>query len=252
MPVVHFWDSFVWYHTGGEEPGHYRVEVYANGVLTNRLDYSVGTVPIPTPEPTLAPTATPFSPPAAQPQAAAAPPPAPPVERPRPPAPGHPSRPPCPCPPTPTPAPTLAPSPTPLPTPQTATATTIGGMPVGLDINPNDGHIVIADGSGVLWMNDPDRPTSFDRPTTLGSSPVDLIVDPGTGYVFISARNESAVIVLDSSGKRLASIPLPATPGDLRLDANLGLLYVVPARTAGAGRRRCTIWSIPANGRRPA
>src|ERR1051326_4892457 len=57
--VVHFWDTYVWYHTGGEEAGNYPLELYANGLLTNTFDYSVGTVPVPTPEPTMAPTVEP-------------------------------------------------------------------------------------------------------------------------------------------------------------------------------------------------
>src|SRR5919197_2313007 len=47
--VARFWDTYVWYHQGGEEPGRYRVELYANGILTNSFDYTVGTVPMPTP-----------------------------------------------------------------------------------------------------------------------------------------------------------------------------------------------------------
>ena len=62
--LVKFWDTYVWYHQGGEEPGRYHLELYANGILTNTFDYTVGTVPIPTPtevpqpvfEPTVAPT----------------------------------------------------------------------------------------------------------------------------------------------------------------------------------------------------
>src|SRR5205085_5384486 len=47
--VARFWDTYVWYHKGGEEPGRYRLELYANGVLTDNFDYIVGTVPVPTP-----------------------------------------------------------------------------------------------------------------------------------------------------------------------------------------------------------
>src|SRR6266849_6713414 len=28
--LVRFWDTFVWYHQGGDEPGHYRLELFAN------------------------------------------------------------------------------------------------------------------------------------------------------------------------------------------------------------------------------
>jgi DNA-binding beta-propeller fold protein YncE len=129
--------------------------------------------------------------------------------------------------PAPTLEPTPIPSPTPLPTPATASGTQIGGLPAGLDVNPANGRVFIADGSGVVWANDPGRPNVFNRPITLGNLPVDLAVDASTGYVFVSARNESAVVVLDASGRRLASIPMPVAPGDVQVDSDLGLAYVV-------------------------
>jgi hypothetical protein len=61
-----FWSSYVWYHEGSEEPGRYRLELYANGTLTHSFDYDVRMVPVaaPTamkPEPAVArtPAATP-------------------------------------------------------------------------------------------------------------------------------------------------------------------------------------------------
>jgi hypothetical protein len=71
LQVVRFWDTYVWYHTGGEQPGRYHLELYANGILTNTFDYAVGTEPAqpvaapqppaPTPVP---PTPTPIPTPA--------------------------------------------------------------------------------------------------------------------------------------------------------------------------------------------
>jgi hypothetical protein len=253
--ITRFWDTYVWYHKGGEEPGRYRVELFANGVLTHSFDYTVGTVPVPTPE-VAAPTAPALdaspSVPTVEPEPIAPPPPpAPVVTRPQP-APAAPAPVAAPTAPAPTPAPTVVPSPTPLPAPQMAAATTIGGLPAGLDVNPNDGRVFVADGSGVLWTTDPAHPTTFNRPTTLGSLPVDVAVDPTTNFVFVSARNESAVLVLDGSARRLASIQMPVAPGDLQLDAKLGLLYVVlPERQslavvdARAGRVLKTIESVP-------
>ena len=55
MHLVRFWDTYVWYHQGGDEPGNYVVQLFANGVLTNNLEYTVGSVPVASPEPTLAP-----------------------------------------------------------------------------------------------------------------------------------------------------------------------------------------------------
>src|SRR5712692_3657829 len=57
--LAHFWDTYVWYHKGGEEPGRYRLELFANGILTDSFDYSVGTVPVAVAEPTLAPVVEP-------------------------------------------------------------------------------------------------------------------------------------------------------------------------------------------------
>ena len=248
--LVKFWDTYVWYHQGGEEPGRYRLELYANGILTNVFDYTVGTVPIPTPtevpQPTVAPTSEPTSEPTVAPTFEEAP--APPVTtRPVTSAPSKPA-----AAPQPTREPTPIPSPTAIPTPATATGITIGGLPAGLDVNPNTGRVFIADGSGVIWANDPGRPHNFNRPVNLGNLPVDLAVDGSTGYVFVSARNESAVVVLDASGRRLSSIPMPGTPGDLQVDSDLGLVYVaLPDRQAlgvvdgRGGRMLRTIEGLP-------
>src|SRR5207244_1378188 len=150
------------------------------------------------------------------------------------------------------PEPTAIPTPTAVPTPATAGASTIGGVPAGIDINPNDGHVFIADGSGVIWTTDPSHPARFDRPVNLDRLPVDLAIDHNTGYVFVSARNESSVLVLDANGRRLSTIAMPVAPGDLRVDSELGLVYVVlPERQAlgvidgRAGRLLKTIDGMP-------
>src|SRR5207247_6655198 len=63
--------------------------------------------------------------------------------------------------------------------------------------------------------------------------PVDLAIDHNTCYVFVSARNESSVLVMDASGHRLSTIAMPVAPGDLQVDSDLGLVYVVlPERQA--------------------
>jgi hypothetical protein len=226
--LARFWDNFVWYHSGGENPGTYRLELYANGALTHTFDYTVGTLPIappPTPtaevldaKPTLesVPLDTPGSPPDPRPgrsstsagQAA-------------------------PAAPTPTPQPTATPMPTATPTPSTASTSQIGGLPAGLDVNVGSGRVYIADGSGVVWATDPQRPT-FGRPLNLGRLPVDLAVDQTTGYVYVSARSEPSVLVVDpNTGRRVASLTMPVTPGDVQVDSDLGLLYVaLPERQA--------------------
>jgi DNA-binding beta-propeller fold protein YncE len=248
--LARFWDTYVWYHKGGEEPGRYRLELFANGILTNSFDYTVGTVPIASPEPTLAPTLEPTAtlPNVQTAETTPPPPPVPAVQTTRPsqaaPAPvAAPVAPP---------EPTAIPTPTAVPTPATAGASTIGGIPAGIDINPNNGHVFIADGSGVIWTTDPQHPARFDRPVNLDRLPVDLAIDHNTGYVFVSARNESSVLVLDGSGRRLSSIAMPVAPGDLRVDSDLGLVYVVlPERQAlgvidgRAGRLLRTIDGMP-------
>jgi hypothetical protein len=246
LKLARFWDTYVWYHQGGEEPGRYRVELYANGILTHGIDYTVGTVPVPTPP---AATAMPvLEAPTAEPtvQVEVAPPPAPVA------APSNPAPVVVRAEPTATPQPTPIPSPTPVPTPATASGTVIGGLPAGLDVDPNNGRVFIADGSGVIWANDPSRPGTFNRPVNLDRLPVDLAVDSTTGYVFVSARNESSVLVLDASGRRLTAIPMPVTPGDLQVDSDLGLVYVVlPGNQAigvidgRAGRLLRTIEGLP-------
>jgi DNA-binding beta-propeller fold protein YncE len=225
--LARFWDTYVWYHAGGEEPGKYRLELYANGILTDTFDYTVGSVPVAAPEPTLAPVADPTP---ALPSVDLAPPPPPSVPittRPSQPA----SAPVAAA--EPTAQPTAIPTPTSVPTPATAGSTTIGGVPAGIDVNSNDGRVFIADGSGIIWTTDPQHPAKFNRPVTLGRLPVDLAIDHTTGYVFVSARNESSVLVMDASGQRLSSIPMPVAPGDLQVDSDLGLVYVVlPERQA--------------------
>jgi hypothetical protein len=261
--VARFWDTYVWYHAGGEDPGSYRLELYANGVLTNSFDYTVGTVPVPTPEPTVQVQPTPeaveaeppFTPTPSLPTVEDVPPPPPP-----PPAPTAPARaaqprqtqPVQPVQPTATPQPTPIPSPTPIPTPSTAYTTQIGGLPAGIDVNSNSGQFYIADASGVIWTAD--APTGSERPTlgtpfnlrNFGAGQVlDLAADPTTGYVFASARGcpadaqtrqapRGCVLALNGqSGALITSIALPGAPTDLRIDPDLGLMYVsIPERQA--------------------
>ena len=260
--VARFWDSYVWYHQGGEEPGRYRVELYGNGVLTHSFDYTVGSVPVPTPEvapqpaqPALAqpavdpspslPTVEDAPPPPPPPAPTAPPPPPPPtrapvVTQPRPAAPA-PAAPPAP---TATPQPTPIPSPTPIPTPAKAYTTQVGGVPAGLDVDSDAGRFYLIDSSGVIWTSDAasgqERPT-LGAPWNIGArSPVDLTVDQTTGYMYLSTRTcapaaPGCILALDGrrGGAMLRSIPLPGAPSELRVDSELGLLYVaVPERQA--------------------
>jgi hypothetical protein len=247
--IARFWDSYVWFHQGGEEPGRYRLELYANGVLTNSFDYTVGTVPVPTPE--VAQPAQPAldsSPHLPTIEDAPPPPPPPPApapvvrnpvpSQPRPAAPAAPSAPA----PTATPQPTPIPSPTPIPTPSTAYTTQVGGVPAGLDVDADAGRFYLVDSSGVIWTSD--SPTGQERPT-LGTpwnigprSPVDLTVDQTTGYLYLSTRvcapaAPGCILALDGrrGGALLRSISLPGAPTEVRVDSELGLLYVaVPER----------------------
>jgi hypothetical protein len=250
-PIARFYDAYVWYHTGGEAPGRYTAELYANGVLTNTFEYTVVNVPIPpaTPVPTTAPTIapTPTESPALDPPAPApAPVAAAPASSPRSAAapaglaaaPAAATTPPTEVP---------IPTPTAVPTPQSAYTTVVGGFPAGLDVDAGRGRFYLADTTGVIWSSD--SPTGQQR-STLGPpfniglrSPVDLAVDQSTGYLYLSTRLCSAadqnspapagcILVVDgNTGVLLKSIALPGTAGDLRIDSELGLLYVaIPER----------------------
>ena len=239
--LVRFWDTFVWYHQGGDQPGRYRVELSANGVLTNTFDYTVGSVPIPTPtavvvaEPTLdltpsVATAVEVPSPAATAEPAAAPArtglvasaPAAPVV-----------------------APTQIPPPTPtiVPTPANAYTTVVGGVVAGLDVDSNTGRFYMADTTGVIWSSDAptgQEQSTLSTPFFIGArSPTDLAVDQSTGYLYLSTRicapaAPGCVLVVDGrNGAVVKSISLPGAPSDLRVDSDLGLLYVgIPERQA--------------------
>ncbi|HET6315670.1 MAG TPA: hypothetical protein VFG86_04370, partial [Chloroflexota bacterium] len=244
VKLARFWDNYIWYHEGGEEPGRFRAELYANGTLTNTFDYTVGTVPVatPTPEPPPAidpsptlpvdplPTLAPIVDVKPVPVAAA------PIKQAEP---------------TATPQPTLPPTPTPSPTPATAGSAVVGGMPAGLDVNLQTGRVLVADASGVIWNSDPSRP-SFNRPFNLDRTPVDLAIDQTTGNAFVSARNAPAVLVVDPAGRVLKTIAMPVTPGNVQVDSELGLLYVsLPEQQAlgvvdmRAGRLLRTVDGLP-------
>ncbi len=217
--VVRFWDRFVWYHEGGEAPGRYRLELYSGSTLTNTIDYVVGNVP-------LALALAAGTPAPGSPQAAAAPAlaggedvPTVPIRRNGGGSVGGASVPP--------PSPTPTPMPTPTPTPAPAATTLVGGLPAGLDSYAAANRVYVADASGVVWTVDGTRPT-LARPFNLDRLPVDLTVDQGSGTLYISARSDPSVVVLSGqTGQRINTIPLPVDPGDVQLDAALGLLYVV-------------------------
>ncbi len=249
-PAVRFFSRLVWYHTGGERPGHYRLELYAGAVLTNVFDYVVGTERIPPPPL----TATPEAAPTADESAAQAPQLTVPREPvPLVPAPAPPAAPPAP----PTAAvaraepraPTATPEPTMAPTPASAVAAVTGGAPAALGVNQDSGRVYVVDTSGVIWTMDGGRPT-LNRPFSLGCPagaacqpssqwvPEALAVNPENGVVYVAAqaRGTSAVVVLDGqTGGRIGEIPLPAPAAELGVDAELGVLYVLlPDRGAVA------------------
>jgi hypothetical protein len=250
VKMAHFFDNYVWYHQGGEEPGRYRAELYANGTLTHTFDYSVGTVPLPTPTSVPVPTVVKEEPKEEPklPTFDAAPPPPPVVVEPPKPAPVAPAPTAPPAEPTPVPQPTPVP---PAPTPATASETLVGGIPAGIDVSILNGRVLVADASGVVWSSDQAR-LSFNRPFNLDRQPVDLGVDQSTGNAFISGRNQPAILVIDPSGRLLKTIPLPVAPGDLQVDSELGLLYVaLPEQQAlgvvdmRAGRLMRTVSGLP-------
>ncbi len=98
------------------------------------------------------------------------------------------------------------------------------------------GRFYMADTTGVIWSSD--APTGQERPTlgtpiNIGArSPVDLAVDQSSGYLYLSTRicapaAPGCVLVVDSrNGAIVKSISLPGAPSDLRVDSELGLLYV--------------------------
>jgi DNA-binding beta-propeller fold protein YncE len=142
-----------------------------------------------------------------------------------------------------TPQPTPLPTPTVVPTPAQAYTTVVGGAPAGLDVDSNTGRFYLADSSGVIWSADaPDgqqRPT-LSTPFNIGARlPVDLAIDKTTGYLYLSTRvcapaAPGCILVVDGrNGTLIKSISLPGAPADLRLDHELGLLYVsIPERQA--------------------
>jgi hypothetical protein len=213
--------------------------LFAANVLTNVFDYTVGTVPVPTPEPIVATPAPEPSPsvPTLEPA------PAPPVPAPAPVAPRTAPVASGPVVPVATPQPTPLPTPTVVPTPAQAYTTVVGGAPAGLDVDSNTGRFYLADSSGVIWSADaPDgqqRPT-LSTPFNIGARlPVDLAIDKTTGYLYLSTRvcapaAPGCILVVDGrNGTLIKSISLPGAPADLRLDHELGLLYVsIPERQA--------------------
>jgi hypothetical protein len=252
--LARFWDNYVWYHTGDDQPGKYRLELYANGTLTNTFDYTVGTLPIaaatPTPEPMLDEMPTPTIVVATG--ALAEPTPVP-TARPARPSPaaasgGAPTRPE----PTATLQPTATAQPTATPTPGKAYTTVTGGLPAGLDVDSRNGRFYIADASGVVWSTD--APEGAQK-STLGAPlnvapaiPRDLAVDQTSGNLFVAARGgaqggcatqaapaaQFCVLVLDgTTGAKRTVIALDGEPANVRIDSDLGLLYLsVPSQQA--------------------
>jgi DNA-binding beta-propeller fold protein YncE len=132
-----------------------------------------------------------------------------------------------------------------VPAPKTVYPTIVGGIPAGLDVDSSLGRFFVADAAGLIWSTD--APTGTERPT-LGvpinlaafnaGFPVDLASDSTTNRLFVSARKcppepdsgnvpYGCVLVIDvNTATLLKSISLPASPGDLRVDGDIGMLYV--------------------------
>jgi DNA-binding beta-propeller fold protein YncE len=122
-----------------------------------------------------------------------------------------------------------------VPTPLPAAATTmlVTGGPAALTFADAQDRLFVADRSGLVWTMRAGQP-SLTRPYSVAGDPVGLVTDPAAGRLYLAVRSPPGIAVLDTtSGEQVASVPLPARPGDLRLDASLATLYVVlPERDA--------------------
>jgi hypothetical protein len=138
--------------------------------------------------------------------------------------------------PEPTPPPVATPVPAatevPIRASVTAVTTIVSAGPAALDVLDESDQVFLADRSGLVWTVVHGQP-ALERPYTVSGTPVGLAADPTTGRLYIAVRAQPpALVVLDTAtGQQLATVALPGDPGDVRLDASLGMLYVlVPDR----------------------
>jgi outer membrane protein assembly factor BamB len=126
----------------------------------------------------------------------------------------------------------VAPSPQPTPTQLTATFVSVPGQPTAIDVAESSDQLFVADRSGLIWTLDHGLPT-LHRPFSLPGEPAGIAADLGAGRVYIALRSQAGIAVLDMrSGQQTANLALPSNPGDMRLDASLGLLFVVTPESA--------------------
>jgi DNA-binding beta-propeller fold protein YncE len=112
--------------------------------------------------------------------------------------------------------------------------TLVSAGPAALDTLDATDQVFVADRSGLIWTVVHGQP-ALGRPYAVSGTPVGLAADPATGRLYVAVHAQPpAVVVLDAAtGQQLASVPLPGDPGDVRLDASLGVLFVlVPERAS--------------------
>jgi outer membrane protein assembly factor BamB len=106
--------------------------------------------------------------------------------------------------------------------------TLVSAQPAALDVLDASDQVFVADRSGLIWTLDQGQPT-LSRPFTVAGTPVGLAADPASGRLYVAVRGQLAgIVVLDAaSGQQLGFAALPSEPADVRLDSDLGLLFVV-------------------------
>jgi hypothetical protein len=108
-----------------------------------------------------------------------------------------------------------------------ATSFTVQSGAVAVAVDSTSSNVFVAAASGAIWTLAQGQP-SARTPLAVSGQPVGLAVDSATGHLLVTQRGPAALTVLDiPTGQTLASVPLPADPGDLRFDADLQRAFVV-------------------------
>jgi DNA-binding beta-propeller fold protein YncE len=99
--------------------------------------------------------------------------------------------------------------------------------PIALTVDRASSRIYVADRSGLIWTLEDGEPI-LNPPVSCGAEPTGLAVDEQAGRLYVAVRSSPMVVVLENpGGRRAGTVALPSPPGEVQLDAERRLLYVL-------------------------
>ena len=123
--------------------------------------------------------------------------------------------------------PVLAPAATPTPVPIPIRTVKMASPPIAVAAEHASTRTYVLDGTGLVWILEDGEP-SLNPPVTSAPEPSGLAVDERSNRMYVGTSSGPMVVVLQNpGGQRVGTVPLSSPPGEVQLDTERRVLYVL-------------------------